>query len=393
MIRYDQARQTLLCGNGSISALTGELNQLDVRRVVLISSPRASTSRGFDHVRQALNGFEIVHEFAKVRPHAPVSDSENLARKVESLRPDALLVYGGGSVSDTAKAVSILLAEGFPLRSHCSTFTPPDQLIQPQLQKPKLPVISIPTTLSGAEVTPGGGATDSEGVKRVFWDLKVASRVLIFDPISLDGVPDDIVLTSGMNGLAHCAEALYSRSASPVTDALAVEGARHFAGALPAYARGIRDDDLISKLLFAAYLGGLAITNARVGLHHAVCHVLGASLGIPHGVANAIMLPYVLEFNADETKAKQNLLASALRSELGGAVERPASWLVRDIQLECGVRSTLDEAGVLYDDLDQVAALVMQDRGLYFNPKVVTDATMVRKLLENAWTGMLEDAA
>ncbi|MCU1479189.1 MAG: iron-containing alcohol dehydrogenase [Subtercola sp.] len=389
MIRNDQARQTLLCGPASIAALPAELHQLDVTRVVLVSSPHASTSRGFQAVRQALEGFDIVYEFTAVRPHAPIVDTEALAAEVAGLDAGAFVAYGGGSVSDTAKAVSILLAEGAPLGGHCSTFTPPDQLFQPQLRRPKLPVVSVPTTLSGAEVTPGGGATDSAGIKRVFWDSKVASRVLIFDPLALQDVPPDIVLTSGMNGLAHCAEALYSRSASPVTDALALEGARRFAAALPTYAEGDRTDDLASELLLAAYFGGIVISNARVGLHHAVCHVLGALLGVPHGVANTVMLPYVLQFNADETEAKQQLLGLALAAGLGIEPGRPASLLVRDIQLACNLPTTLQEAGVRYEELDRVAEAVMQDRGLYFNPKVVTDASVVRALLENAYTGTL----
>ncbi|MCU1480488.1 MAG: iron-containing alcohol dehydrogenase [Subtercola sp.] len=393
MIRNDQARQTLLCGPGSIAALAAELSQIGVTRVVLVSSPRASRSRGFESLKQVLEGFEIVYEFTNVRPHAPITDTEELAAAVRGLRADAFIAYGGGSVSDTAKGVSIVLAEGLPLSSHCSTFTPPDQLFQLQLLKPKLPVVSIPTTLSGAEVTPGGGATDAAGIKRVFWDSKIASRLLIFDPLALADVPADLVLTSGMNALAHCAEALYSRSASAVTDALALEGARRFASALPAYAQGARNDELVTELLLAAYLGGLVISNARVGLHHAVCHVLGASLGVPHGVANSVMLPYVLEFNADETAAKQELFASALSAGLQVQPGRPASSLVRDIQFACGVPNTLEQAGVHHEDLDRVATLVMQDRGLFFNPKVVTDARMVRSVLENAYTGTLSAVA
>ncbi len=385
--------QTLLCGAGAIAALTAELQKIGAFRIVLLSSPHASRSAGFAALRGALDAFEVVFEFLKVSPHAPTADSEALAESVRPLHPDAFVAYGGGSVSDTAKAVSILLAEGLPLSSHCSTFSPPDHLFQPTLSQPKRPIISVPTTLSGAEVTPGGGSTNADGIKRVFWDPKVASRVLVFDPLALKDVPANIILTSGMNGLAHCAEALYSRSASPITDALAIEGARCFASALPDYARGARDEESFSKMLLAAYFGGLVISNARVGLHHAICHVLGATLGISHGLANTVMLPYVLEFNRDETQSKQELLAAALRVGLGSGSGESASRLVRNIQLACELPTNLEQAGVRRGDLDQVAVSVMQDRGLFFNPKVVNDASEVRRLLENAWNGSLVDGA
>lgn len=399
-MRHDQARQTVLIGAGSIACLADELRKLNARTVALFTSPHAGRSPGYRLVRSTIRSMgdvEVTNEFGAVRPHAPIADSECAAAQLADGPggvPDALIAYGGGSVSDTAKAVSILLAEGSPLEAHCSTFTPPATLHHVQLDAPKTPVITIPVTLSGAEVTPGGGATDANGIKRVFWDDKVASRVLAFDPIAITDVPASTILTTAMNGLAHCAEALYSRTATPITDALALAGARHFGAAMPVYAAAGPDaaTPVLEELLLAAYLGGSVISNARVGLHHAICHVLGAGFGVPHGVANTIMLPYALEYNADQTRDKQAQFAGALAEGLGVPAAIGAPRLVRVLQDRCGLPTTLAQAGITEESLDGVAAMVMQDRGLFFNPKTVSDQREVRGVLVRALNGVLEGA-
>jgi alcohol dehydrogenase len=387
MFRYDQARQVLTVGAGTIGTLAAELHALHATSVCLLGSPRSIASVAGRATRTALADFQIRHEFGAVAPHAPIAATEALAHELAANPPDALVAVGGGSVSDTAKAVSILLAEGFPLADRCSTFAPPDRFTHVQLDAPKIPVVSVPTTLSGAEVTPGGGATTAAGVKRVFWDQKVASRVVLYDPELLTDVPVDLLLTSGMNGLAHCAEALYSKTASPLSDALALEGTRRFASALPA----LRKDNTVearTAALAAACIGGLAISNARVGLHHAMCHVIGAAFGVPHGVANSVMLPYVLEYNHDATPHQQGALAAALGAALDA--DGSAARLVALVQERAGVPSTLAQAGLAEADLARVADEVMQDRGLYFNPKPVPDAATALGVLRKAWAGELD---
>lgn len=394
MYRYDQASQVLSGGAGAIATLPDELRRLSVRSVCLVGSPRSTGSLAGSATRAALADFEISHEFGTVSPHAPIAETEQMARQLLDNPPDAVVAVGGGSVSDTGKALAILLAEGFPLEDRCSTFVPPDTLRHVQLDQPKIPVVSIPTTLSGAEVTPGGGATDAKGTKRVFWDPKVASRVVIYDSDLFTDVPAALLLTTGMNGLAHCAEALYSKTASPLTTAIAVEGARRFAATLPRIAaENPVPADVLDDVLAAACIGGLAIANARVGLHHAVCHVLGAAFGVPHGVANSVMLPYVLAFNLDTTGPQQRLLARALAEGMGVEPTSDAVRLAALVQERAGVPGTLAGVGLDEADLPRVAEDVMQDRGLYFNPKRVPDADAVLGVLRRAWTGDLSGPA
>ena len=395
--RYVTPDQTLLIGQDILTTLPPELASRGIRRVCIVSTQRASRSRAAALVKVALSDIEVVRDIDTVRQHAPIVDTEGWASELNGKSLDAIVAVGGGSASDTAKAIAILLAEGGRMEQHCSAFTPPDQLMHVDLQAAKLPVIAVPTTLSGAEVTPGGGATNEAGIKRVFWDPKTASRVVIFDPEAMREVPTAVLLTTGMNGLAHCAEALYSRTRSPLSSALAVQGAKDFAEGLLALARGDRQqDETLLKLQGAAAIGGMVISNARVGLHHALCHVLGAAWRVPHGVANSVLLPFVLEFNYFDTQQPQEQFADALRPALA-ARGLPASGspakVTATLQRAIGVPDSLKSIGISAIDIERVAEDAMQDRGLFFNPKPVQHAEELLPVLRAAWNGRLAEEA
>jgi len=391
--RYVTPDQTVVIGTGALQSLPVELSSRDIGRVCLVSSPTASQSTAMQMTRQMLEGFEIVSEYLEVGEHAPIVDTERFAAQIHQAPPHAFLAVGGGSPSDTAKALAILLAEGPPLEDRCSTFCPPDQFRHVDLPAPKIPVIVVATTLSGAEITPGGGATSPQGIKRVFWDPKVAARVILFDTAALSAVPKTILLSTGMNGLAHCAEALYSRTRSPISSALAREGARRLAtGLLGLQIEERPSEQVWEDLEIGAAIGGMVISNARVGVHHAMCHVLGAAYGLPHGVANSVMLPYALAFNYPVTQKEQEDFADAIRPALQGyglPSDGSPAQVTASLQSAVGVPTTLEAAGLRKEDLDGVACDVMQDRGLYFNPRRVADTEEVLAILESAWTGTL----
>jgi alcohol dehydrogenase len=388
------AEQVLLFGPGAAGERLGaELRARRWRAVALFASPSAAASGQLDRLRAgALAGCEVIAVHGRVRAHAPAADSEAIAAGLRGRRLDALVALGGGKVVDTAKGVAVLLAEGGRLEDHCSLFTPPDRYLPRELPAPKLPVVAVPTTLAGAEMTPGGGATNDRGVKRTFWDPKLVGRVSAYDPEVLGATPAGVLATTGMNALAHCAEGLYSRTANPVSTALALEATKGLADALPAIraeaspgaaaAAGTRlPAEVGAALGEAAALAGMVIANARVGLHHAICHVLGARYGVPHGVANAIMLPPVLRFNLEATRDAQRRFAEALGVE---AAEDPPE-VVRRFRDALDVPARLHDAGLHRRDLDRVAADLMQERGLYFNPRRVDGPSQVREVLEWAW--------
>ena len=191
------------------------------------------------------------------------------------------------------------------------------------------------------------------------------------------------MLSTGMNGLAHCLEGLYSRVRTPITLALALHATALFMRALPAVAESPQDADCRGDLLVAAHLSGQVLLNARTCLHHAVCHALGAATGIGHGDANAVLLPEALAFNAPDAEAE--LAQAAVACGLAEPSARALVDHVRALQRRLGVPTRLRDLGVRRELLPAVAEHVMGERGLYFNPRPVHDAAEVRALLERVW--------
>jgi alcohol dehydrogenase len=346
--------------SGALEDLPRELAELGMRRPMLLSGKRTSASEVCSRVRQAV---PAACSFEAVPEHSSVELVEGLVRKAREANVDGFVAVGGGSASDTAKAVALLLAEGGRLADHASRFTPPDRLVIPELRRPKLPIAAVPCTASAAEVTPSLGIRTPEGTKLLFSDVKLASRLIVIDPAANVAVPARIMLSTGMNGLAHCVEGLYSKVRTPITTALARDGIERFLEALPAVAREPDSVAHRGALLIAAHLSGQVLLNARTCLHHALCHVLGASTGVAHGDANCVMLPAVARFNGEAALADR---ISSLRANLG-------------------VPSRLRDLGVEREALFSVAEHVMHERGVYFNPRPVRGAQEVLGLLEQAW--------
>lgn len=375
--------QLLLFGPHAASGRLREvLRERGWRRLVVFASGTAAVTGELDRfLADALDGCTVTDVFT-AHMHAPTTSSEDIAAQLVDSTLDALLAFGGGSASDTAKAVAVLLAEGGRLEDHCSTFEPPDRLVSPTLREPKVPIIAVPTTLAGAEVTPGGGTTTAGGVKRTFWDPQVAARIACYDPVVMEAVPPATVLSTGMNAIAHCVEGLYSRTANPISAALAAAALRELGSGLRRLRSGADVHSALSACGSGAAMAGLVISNARVGLHHAICHVLGAAHGIPHGDANAVMLPSVLRFNYPATIQAQRIAAKSLARPGSGCTDLPS--LIEALRLELGVPTRLRDLGLDPSDLAAVVAGTMQDRGLSFNPRSATEQDVLT-ILEAAW--------
>lgn len=372
----------LVFGPGAVAGLAGELATLGVRRPLVLSGQRTAKSPLHAAVRAALQGVAW-SRFDAVPAHSSVAMVQALVELAQAEGVDGFVAVGGGSASDTAKAVALLLAEGGRLEDHATRFTPPDSLFVPDLRQPKRPIVAIPGTASAAEVTPSLGVRTEAGSKLLFTDLQLAARVILIDPELNVAVPAALMLATGMNGLAHCLEGLYSRVRTPVTTALALHATALFMRALPAVAAAAQDVACRAELLAAAHLSGQVLLNARTCLHHAICHALGASTGIGHGEANAVLLPEAVAFNAP---ACEDELADAARA--CGLAEPSSETLVshlRALQRALGVPSHLRDLGVQRSQLAGVAAHVMHERGLYFNPRRVHAASEVEALLDRVW--------
>lgn len=362
---------------GAVDALGAELGLLRAHRVLLVCGGSVRRSPLHARVMLQLEGLEVL-QADDVPAHSSVDLVEGLARQCVERGIEAVVAVGGGSSSDTAKAVVLLMAEGGRLADHASRFTPPAQLHIPLLSQPKIPIVTIPCTASGAEVTPSLGIRDADGRKLLFTDPQLASRVVVLDAKANLEVPVALMLSTGMNGLAHCIEGLYSKERSPLAELLAIDAMQRFARALPAVHAAPADVAARGELLYAAHLSGLVLVNARTCLHHAVCHAIGSVTGVPHGEANAVLLPHALRFNRE---AVGPALAQA-SAALGGV--DVIEWL-DELTRQLGVPRRLRDIGVAQDALERIANKTMGERGLYFNPRPVHDAGEILGLLQQAF--------
>lgn len=378
---HRSAATRLVLRDGAIDDLRVELGTLGIYRPLLLGGARVQRSALFARVVLALG--DLPYSRAEPVPaHSSVSLVERLAAEAKATGIDGFIAVGGGSASDTAKAIALLMAEGGRLADHAVRFTPPATLIAPPLLAPKLPIVAIPGTASGAEVTASLGVRDADGAKLLFTDIQLAARLVLIDPHANLEMPAALMCATGMNGLAHCIEGLYSRERSPLAETLALDAMARFAKALPAVHRAPQDAAARAALLYAAHLSGLVLVNARTCLHHAICHAIGSVTGVGHGDANAVMLPHVIAFNA--AAAEQPLARAAVAMGAGD----DAAALVRALyalQTVIGVPSRLRDIGVPPDALDRIADKTLRERGLHYNPGPVADARDVRALLDAAY--------
>jgi alcohol dehydrogenase len=364
---------------GAIELLPEQLSALGVRRPVLVAGHSVRHTRFFKRLL-ALLPQEALIDLPPTPAHSSAAWVVAAVRAAKAHGADGFVSVGGGSASDSAKACALLWAEGGELPQHAIKFTPPDQLQAPVLSQPKLPILAVVGTASGAELTPSLGVSNDHGKKMIFSDPKLCCRVVLMDPVANLEVPPALMLSTGMNALAHAVEGLYSATRTPVTDALALEALHRLPAALLALRARPDDVNVRSDLLEAAHLAGLVIANARTCLHHAICHAIGAYCGVGHGDVNAVMLPHVVNFNALSAIEPLRRGAQAWGLEPDGLVRG-----INDLQQKLGVARRLRDIGVRESDLAAVAEKTMGERGLYFNPRRVSDSSEILNLLQSAY--------
>jgi alcohol dehydrogenase class IV len=346
MFTYDALSGRVVFGFGvARTGLRAEVDAFEARRILLIAAESET-----ELARELCAPFadRLAVTFSEVRPHVPIEVAER-AREAAA-GADLVLCVGGGSTTGTAKAVALTTG---------------------------LPIIAVPTTYAGSEVTPVWGLTEKSR-KTTGTDLRVLPRTVVYDPELTLTLPVGLSVASGLNAMAHCVEAFWAPRRNPVSSAVAEDGIRHLAAGLPSVAADGADSGARGELLLGAYLGGSAFAVAGSGLHHKICHVLGGAFDLPHAQTHAIVLPHVLAFNAPYAPEAASRIASALDSP------EPAEGL-RRLGEKLGVPAGLRDLGLRENDIEvvlgEILALASAD-----NPRPVT-ADGISGLLRAAWAG------
>jgi len=297
----------------------------------------------------AILGSRAAGIFADATMHVPIECARAAREEATRLGADCAISIGGGSTTGLAKAIAL---------------------------ESSLPIISIPTTYAGSEMTSIYGLTEG-GVKRTGRDPRVLPRVVIYDPTLTTSMPVGLTAASGMNAIAHAAEGLYAQDANPVISLIAEEGIRAMAAGLRRVLREPDNLDVRSECLYGAWLCGIVLGSVGIALHHKLCHTIGGSFNLPHAETHTIVLPHSIAFNAPATPDAMHRIARALGSTSAatGLFE-----LVRALKLPHSLR----EIGFKPEDIDKAAGLAM--RNPYWNPRPFSQQD-IRELLERAYVG------
>ncbi|NJE76878.1 iron-containing alcohol dehydrogenase [Thermococcus sp. ES12] len=367
-------------GEGSLRRLSKEARGYE--RVLILSS-RSMKRHGFlkeaeDYVREA--GAEVF-SIAGLPAEPSVEVIEEFLPKVRDFEPDLLIALGGGSVIDTTKALKVFY-DAPELNFEEIAFI--DRFSKPKpVPKLRTPLIAIPSTSGAGSEVSGASVLKKGDAKYNIVTPEIAPDVAILDPRLPRTMPAEVARNSGLDVLVHGIEAYTTKVANPFSDAMAIKAIKTVYKWLPLSVKG--DDEARARVHYAATMAGIAFLNARLGLCHAMSHK-AAWIG-PHGLLNAIFLPYVMEFNMERSDYARKRYAEIAR-ELGFSTARDLVEIVRELNGMLGV----PELGELVDDetfvsrVEEMAEKAYRDGLVVFNP-VEPKPEEIRELYLRAYRG------
>lgn len=333
-------------GRGTIAQVTDEVVRLDLNRVLVVTSPEQE-AQGNDLAAQL--GKRTRDTFAEATMHVPASVAAAAGALARDIAADGVVALGGGSAIGLAKAVAL---------------------------ETSLPILAIPTTYAGSEMTPVWGLTDGQR-KRTGRDTRVLPKTVVYDLDLTTSLPADLSVTSAVNALAHAVEAMYAPDGSPVVSLTAESAASALLSGIDAIATAPDDMDARARLTYGAWLAGSCLGATTMSLHHKLCHVLGGLYDLPHAWTHTVLLPYVMRYNLAVAADARERLSRAVGSE------DPPGVLV-ELLGRHGLRRSLADLGMTFGDIDR--AVDQAVGSAYPNPREVT-APEVTRILSAALCG------
>ena len=303
---------------GALDDLGAEVERLGTQRALVLCTPGQRLSA--QDVARRL-GARVVGVYDKAVMHLPIEAAQAAREVASSLGADCCVAIGGGSTIGLGKAIA--LTSG-------------------------LPILAIPTTFAGSEMTPIQGFTEN-GVKKTVRDPRMLPKTVLYDPNLLLSLPAEIAGPSGMNAIAHCVEALYAQQANPITSLMAEEGIRALAQNLLLVVREPDNLDARGEALYGAWLAGTCLAAVGMALHHKLCHTLGGSFNLPHAQTHTIVLPHATRYNQDAAPQAILRIARALGT-------RDAAAGLYDLAQQLGAPVALRDIGMPASGLDCAAS-------------------------------------
>ncbi|MBC7248036.1 MAG: iron-containing alcohol dehydrogenase [Actinobacteria bacterium] len=371
----------IVFGINTVNDVGSEVDYLKCSRAFIVTDKGVKEAGLVEKVEKGL-GSRLVGMFDECPQDSGFHIASQAAEMARAAGADCLVSVGGGSCIDTAKGAAILLKEGGDLHDYSGY-----QL----LTRPQTPHIAIPTTAgTGSEVTYFYVIKDwDRNIKIEYGDDYIIPNTAILDPVMTQGLPPMLTATTGMDALTHAIEAIHATPAEPISDTMAFGAIRLIMEYLPRCVEN--GDDLFARgqQQIAATMAGVAFGNAQVGLVHGIAHTVGAVCGVPHGLANSILLPHVMKYNLDECADRYALVAEAMGVKEKGMSDEEAAEAataaVWELTKRMGVPQTLREVNVPEEMLPEIADLTLGTGPVVFNPKMIFEAEQVLEVLKNAY--------
>jgi alcohol dehydrogenase len=372
----------LVFGESTALDVAMEVENLGCKKALIVTDRDLFRNTDIpERIRKAL-GHLSVGVFSDVEADSGLHIVNHGAKVGKELGADCLVSVGGGSAIDTAKGIAILLKEGGRLQDYAGFQV---------LTRPQTPHIVIPTTAgTGSEVTYIAVIKDhEEGRKLLFGDYHILPNVAILDPKMTEGLPPRLTAATGMDAMSHAIEAMHSLQREPMADGMALHAIRLIREFLPTAVKEGKDMTARAQMLIAASMAGAAFSNAQVGIVHALAHTVGAKFKVHHGLANSILLPSCVRYNAD---ACGDIYLNIL-SAMGVNIKRVSPDHAGDVLADkiadftkgLGLPQRLREAGVPQEGLNECSEIALSDGAIVYNPKFIGDSAEVLKVYQQAW--------
>lgn len=383
-----EAVTTSFFGYGAISSLAEELIKHEAKRALIVTDKFLYESGVAEKVGQVLLKANVEYAIYYLVQANPTVDVVNeCIYAARELEVDWLVAVGGGSSIDTAKAASIVLANGGKVEDYEG------------LNRSKhagIPIAAVNTTAgTGSEVTTFYIVTDAKKhSKMCMVDRNCKVTIAINDTQFMLGMPKGLTAATGMDAMTHAIEAVLSNKANPLTDKDALWAIRVINQYLPRAVNDGNDLEARDQMAYAEYVAGMAFSNAGLGMVHAMAHSLGGMYNLPHGICNAVLLPYVMQFNGADVKTGNDFKKIAIALQISNAerlseAEAMAESIGAIIGLsrEVGIKQNLSELSVNPKDFETLSMLACKDACMQDNPIVPCKEDVVM-VYEKAYQGV-----
>lgn len=379
------ATQRVIVGIPAAEAIAAEAERLDARHVFILASGYLLNQT--DEVRQiqAALGSRHAATYAGIGQHVPLGDVLAAAHAARGAQADLIVTVGGGSVIDAGKLLALCLRHDVTVVAQFAAFrTKIDEngnAIAPDYEWADIPIVAVPTTLSGGEFSALAGATDiSAQLKSIYEHREMASVCVILDPSITKHTPEWLWLSTGVRAIDHAVETLASFQSNYFCDGIAESALHLLIDGLPRVKADPDDLDARVRCQIGAWQSMIPIiAGVPMGGSHAIGHVLGGTCKVAHGHTSCVMAPHVLEWNYAVNSERQKRISAAF-----GAEDIPASKLVDAFIRKLGMPHTLSEVGITADQLQLIADNTLKDIWAATNPRPLRRSEDVVAILEEA---------